>query len=164
MLLLIGAAWYLWGGDGGEPLVPDSGTARAIDGDSFLMRVGDGDTTVRVEGIDAPEYRQLCTRADGTPWPCGAEAYAAMAALLVEPGLACTVDAEDRFDRRVARCRTDRTPDIGAAMVARGLAVTNGRGEFPPYWQEQGAAEDARRGLWQGRFDRPADWRRANPR
>jgi endonuclease YncB( thermonuclease family) len=165
MLILLAGAWYLWGQGSYEPVAPANGqSARATDGDSFNMPVGGEDIAVRIEGIDAPEYRQTCTRADGSPWPCGAEAYAALATLITESGLSCAISAEDRFNRRIARCRTERTPDIGAAMVARGLAIANGRGDFPPYWQEQERAEDARIGLWQGRFDRPAVWRQAHRR
>lgn len=167
ILILLAAAWYLWGpaGVGLERIAPSEGSsARAIDGDSFTMTQSSGQATIRIEGIDAPEYRQTCARADAAPWPCGAEAFAALSALLVEPGLDCIVAAEDRFNRRIARCGTARTPDIGAAMVARGLAIANGRGDYPPYSFEQEQAEDARRGIWQGRFDRPADWRQAHPR
>jgi endonuclease YncB( thermonuclease family) len=165
--LLLAAAWYLWGmpGAGDDRVAPTAGSAiRTIDGDSFTMPVGAAPVTIRIEGIDAPEYRQLCSRADGSPWPCGAEAFAALSAYVLEPGLDCGVAAEDRYNRRVAHCRTARTPDIGAAMVARGLAIANGRGDYPAYWQEQERAEDDRTGIWQGRFDRPADWRRAHPR
>lgn len=165
VLLLLAALWYVSGPPAGERLAPaGSGGVRAIDGDSFTMAQPQGRVTIRVEGIDAPEYRQSCARANGTAWPCGAEAAAALATLLAEPDVTCTVSAEDQYDRRIARCRTGRTADLGAAMVARGLAIANGRGAFPPYWQEQERAEDARAGIWQGRFDRPADWRRAHPR
>ncbi len=165
--VLVGAAWYLWGAPEGmgERITPvDGGLARPIDGDSFTVATASGNASIRIEGIDAPEYRQLCARADGSPWPCGAEAFAALSAYLVESGLRCAVAAQDQYNRRVARCGTAATADIGAALVERGLAIANGRGDFPAYWQEQERAEDARRGIWQGRFDRPADWRRAHPR
>lgn len=163
--VLMGAMWLLWGQPPqGTRLSPAGGGVRAVDGDSFVMATDAGDERLRLSGIDAPEYRQLCRRPSGAAWPCGADSRAALAALLAEPDLACDIEAEDRFARKLARCRTARTPDIGAAMVAAGLAITNGRGEFPDYWLEEQRAEAAKRGLWQGSFERPADWRRANPR
>jgi len=40
-----------------------TGTARPIDGDSLYV----GNTEVRLFGIDAPEYHQVCTRGS-LPW------------------------------------------------------------------------------------------------
>jgi len=45
------------------------GRPRLVDGDSFFM----GQTEVRMQGIDAPEGRQTCTR-EGRDWRCGEEA------------------------------------------------------------------------------------------
>lgn len=131
-----------------------------LDGDSFRLN-GNGDVAgeIRLEGIDAPEYDQSCRRASGTDWPCGREARAAMQRLLAEQGLACSALATDRYARHIARCRTGSTPDIAAALVSGGWAVITGRGISPAYGAEEGAARTARRGIWQGSFDRPADWR-----
>lgn len=158
-------ALALWPDAGREPLEPPTGAvARAIDGDSFELPGPHGMITVRLEGIDAPEYRQTCLRGDGTSWPCGAEAYAALSALVLEPGLNCGIAAQDRYSRRIARCRSAQTADFSAILVERGLAIATGRGDDLYYRPQQDRAEAARRGLWQGRFDTPADWRRTHPR
>ncbi|HAO57515.1 MAG TPA: hypothetical protein DCR05_05145, partial [Alphaproteobacteria bacterium] len=48
-----------------------------IDGAVTVTRIVDGDSlksgklSIRLFGIDAPEGRQNCTRADGSEWTCG---------------------------------------------------------------------------------------------
>ena len=167
LLIILVALWAVWRWPDGarEQIAPPTGlAARAVDGDSLELPGGHGLIAVRLEGIDAPEYRQTCLRDDGTSWPCGAEAYAALSALVLEPGLNCGIAAQDRYRRRIARCRSAQTADFSAILVERGLAVATGRGDDLYYRPQQDRAEAARRGLWQGRFDAPADWRRTHPR
>jgi len=54
-------------------------------------------------------------------------------------------------------------PDVGEAMVHDGDAVVLGFGRSD-YQELQDEAEAAKRGIWRGSFERPADWRAANPR
>ena len=44
-----------------------AGDAEVKDGDTLSLGARD----IRLFGIDAPEARQMCARADGTPWACG---------------------------------------------------------------------------------------------
>ena len=50
----------------GPPPADVQGAARAIDGDSLFV----GRHEVRLQGIDAPEGKQTCTRQNAT-WDCG---------------------------------------------------------------------------------------------
>ena len=134
--------------------------ARAIDGDSLIV---DG-RTVRLAGIDAPEYRQSCATRDGMPWPCGRAARAQLEALALAGPVICEVIARDRYDRAIATCSTPATPDLGAAMTVAGLVISPAERGEARYAAEQEVARDARRGLWQGEFDTPAQWRAAHPR
>lgn len=138
----------------------DAGGTRVhvMDGDSLRI----GERIVRIEGIDAVELRQLCARADGTQWSCGLDARASLRDLVAGGGLACESHEEDRYGRAVSRCATAGTADLGAELVARGWALSgDGRGDGP-YLEEEARARAGRRGIWQGRFDRPADWRAAH--
>ena len=167
-LFLLGAmVWAVWSwpDQSYDPVTPPAGASvRALDGDSFDIGTGDQRQRIRLDGIDAPERNQLCTRADGAPWPCGMTAHAALTEMLLAPGLRCDARAQDRYQRRVARCRTDRVADLAAEMVLQGHAVATGRADDPRYGVEEERARMARRGLWQGRFERPADWRASHPR
>jgi len=142
------AAWL-------DPLPPRfTGAARASDGDSFRM----GGDRIRLLGIDAPELDQICWRPDGREWPCGRQARDRMAALLAAGGVTCRPAGQDRFGRILARCDA-AGGDIGAAMVEAGLAVAR-----EGYGREESAARNDRRGIWDGRFTPPRQWRDEGPR
>jgi endonuclease YncB( thermonuclease family) len=125
------------------------------DGDSFEI----GTKRLRLDGIDAPEYRQSCTSAQGTDWECGKAARANLEAMLRQPGLNCEHDVADKYGRALAQCRTAMTPDIAAKQVADGLAVSHEFYGTRDYPDEEDAARDAMRGIWQGPFVRPTEWR-----
>lgn len=131
-----------------------AGTAKVIDGDSLNL---DG-TEIRLFGIDAPEARQICTDKAGNPYSCGREATRALRRLIAGRPLTCQVEVLDRYGRSVARCRAG-TIDVNLKMVETGWAVA-----YHSQALEFSAAEDqaraARKGLWQGLFDRPRDWRK----
>lgn len=136
-----------------RPPPPVSGAAQASDGDSFRL----GQDRVRLLGLDAPELSQDCTRADGQAWSCGRAARDRMAQLLAAGPADCRPEDVDRYDRLLATCLVGGR-DIGAVMVAEGLAVAAGR-----YWVEEAAARRDRRGIWAGDFDAPRTWRDDHP-
>lgn len=136
---------------------------HVIDGDSLTVRQGDGPVTIRLAGIDAAEYRQDCARRDASRWPCGRDARTALEKLAGRAPLQCEVAAKDRYNRTLATCRTRPFPDgidLGAEMVRLGWAVATSEA----YLVEEAEAKAERRGIWQGSFVRPADWRAAHER
>lgn len=156
----------LWGfSDQLFPLEIISGpNVRVRDGDTLDLRGDGGVSTIRLSGIDAPEYHQTCRTTQGQEWPCGHAARAQLAALVLVRPLRCTTEASDQYRRKVSTCATPATPDIGAAMVAAGLAISPEERGSARYAAEQETARDAHRGLWQGAFQTPAQWRAAHPR
>ncbi|MCP5199701.1 MAG: thermonuclease family protein [Gammaproteobacteria bacterium] len=130
------------------------GRAHAIDGDSLRL----GDEEIRLQGIDAPEARQACTR-DGHDWACGRVAAQALAELVEGGELRCTYDDRDAYGRALATCTRDGR-DVNAAMVERGLALAY-RHYTERYAAEEDRARQARRGLWAGEFEAPWRWRHA---
>jgi endonuclease YncB( thermonuclease family) len=131
-------------------------TVRAVDGDTLVLPSG---RRARLQGIDAPEKRQVCTRLDGQPWPCGQEAKAALARL-VAGGVACRFAGTDRYNRLLALCVNTAGQDVGGAMVRDGWALAYYRYSYAYAWPEL-TARVARRGVWSGDFIRPADERRS---
>lgn len=97
---------------------------RVLDGDTFEARVRawpgiDITTKVRLLGIDAPEMRARCpgerTKAEA--------ARDALAAMLREGEVTVSRVGIDKYGGRVdAKAATRLTPDVSAAMLAKGLA------------------------------------------
>ena len=135
---------------------------HVIDGDSLTVRQDDAPLTIRLTGIDAVEYRQDCARG-ATRWPCGREARAALEKLAGRGPLHCEVAAKDRYDRTLAACRTAPFPDgidLAAEMARQGWAVATS----DAYMVEEAEAQAKRRGIWQGDFILPENWRATHER
>ncbi|WP_209442110.1 thermonuclease family protein [Neoroseomonas oryzicola] len=124
-----------------------------IDGDTLAA----GTDRLRIHGIDAPEMDQTCQRRGGT-YPCGSAARDAMVAIVGRGGLTCEALDTDRYGRSVVRCVTDRGTDIGAELVRQGWAVAFRRFSLD-YVAQEADARAARRGIWEGSFMDPSDWR-----
>ena len=161
LLLLAGLAFVAWvwlpTPVATMPLV------HVIDGDSLNVRQESGDISIRLTGLDAVEYRQDCGRPDGTRWACGREARTALASLAGRGPLRCELAARDAYHRTLAECRTLPFPDgvdLGAEMVRQGWAVATG----DAYMVEEAEAQARRRGIWQGSFVQPAEWRATHER
>lgn len=135
-----------------EPVTPE-GRARVIDGDSLVV----SGREIRLKGIDAPELAQSCHR-DGGPWKCGEEAQRQLRFFVRGGDVACEGDEFDEHGRLLAVCRIAGR-DVNAWMVDEGWAVS-----FGGYGEQEGEAREKRRGLWQGSFEQPRDWREAHPR
>ena len=142
------------------PFGPDAKIV-SIDGDT--LKAGNG-AEYRIFGIDAPELHQTCAEANGKSWLCGRAAKAKLTTLIKGGNVNCEARATDRFGRIVATCSAEGVPDLGEAMVRDGYAIDLGGAAGDPYAQAQAEAEAARRGIWRGTFERPSDWRQANPR
>lgn len=131
------------------------GGARAIDGDSLVV---DG-IEVRLHGVDAPEWDQVCTRG-GQDWTPGRVASAWMAKAVAGRVLACTVHDVDRYGRQVATCTADGDAvSLNAQLTRAGLARAYRR-YSDDFIEEETAARTAGRGVWAGECAAPWDWRR----
>ncbi|MBL8651097.1 MAG: thermonuclease family protein [Sphingopyxis sp.] len=159
--LLAAMAVALWVG---QPVPPATVPfVHVIDGDSLTVTHGGAARTIRLTGLDAVEYRQDCARADGSRWPCGHDARAALVKLAGAGPLFCALAATDKYGRTLATCRTRPEPDgvdLSVEMVRQGWAVATDDVHLPG----EGEAQSARRGIWQGDFDWPANWRMAHAR
>ena len=128
-----------------------------VDGDSIWVRpeAGGARVRLRLDGIDAPEICQSQ----------GAQARAALQALVRGERLRVTVHAHDRFGRAIAAVQRERDGlDVAAQLVTDGWAWTDSRGwRRGRYWREEAAARAARRGVFMVSVpQRPADFRRAH--
>ncbi len=131
------------------------GGAKIIDGDSFHLE----DRIIRLHGIDAPEWRQTCKRANGKRWNCGKEAGAKLKAIVSNKTVTCSIVDTDRYRRDVGRCTADRV-DVNDAMVRSGHALAL-RSITYAYVGAERDARDARRGVWAGSMTPPWKWRKS---
>ena len=125
------------------------GPARVSDGDSLVIQ----NTRIRIEGIDAPELFQTCSRS-GEEWSCGRQARDRLATLVGRSEVSCQSDRRDRYGRLLGRCMAQGV-NLARTMVEEGWAVAYG-----DHGDAEAAARRARRGIWSGSFDQPQDWRR----
>ena len=136
--------------------------AKIVSMDGDTIRAANG-AEYRLFGIDAPELAQTCTEANGKTWLCGRAAKAKLTTLMKGGNVNCESRATDRFGRIVAVCSAAGVPDLGEAMVRDGYAIDLGGAAGNPYRDAEAEAQTAKRGIWRGTFERPSDWRQANP-
>lgn len=128
---------------------------RVVDGDSLRI----GDRNIRLVGIDAPERAQTCRDGRNREWACGTAATARLTELIARGPVTCTPKGHDRYGRTLAVCSSGAVTDLGQALVREGYAV-NYTFDDDGYADAEAEARAAGRGLWQGAFERPQDWRR----
>ena len=125
---------------------------KAVDGDSLE----EGNRRIRLDGIDAPEFVQMCYTADNTEYACGLEALRYLEKLLENSTVRCDcLINKDKYGREVCECFADDI-SLNRAMVFGGYAVTY---RSDKYIEDEIDAKTNRRGIWQGKFMRPALYR-----
>jgi endonuclease YncB( thermonuclease family) len=142
------------------PEIITAAVAQVKDGDTLVV----GTKTFRLAGIDAPEYHQLCKDAQGKEWPCGKAARSQLDAYVQSGSIVCEPRAEDKYGRKVAKCASATVPDLAEAMVQSGLAISPAERGTAAYGDAETSAKAAKRGIWQGSFDVPSDYRVLHPR
>lgn len=143
---------------GAPPPTAIVGKAWVIDGDTVVI----SGIHIRLEGIDALETDQICTDANGKPWPCGRTATRELQRLIHGGDLTCDKRAMDRYQRVLAVCKLPDGSDVNAWLVRQGWALATGFVKM--YESEQDEAEAAKRGIWAGTFTPPWKWRQEHPR
>ena len=134
----------------------EAGAFTAVDGDSLRKDGKD----FRLHAIDAPELFQTCGRADGSEYDCGRAARDELRRLIRNETVTCQVLDTDRYGRSVAECSAGSL-NLNDAMVRAGWAVAYTRHGLD-HAAVQDEARAAKRGIWQGRFEQPEQWRNAH--
>ena len=130
------------------------GRVSVIDGDTIEMR----GKRIRLHGIDAPEREQSCKNSNGKFYNCGKLAAQRLSAIIGWNTVTCRVKDTDRYGRAVAVCDINQR-DINKQLVEEGLALAYQQ-YSKDYVSAEKIAREAKRGLWQGDFVRPWDWRK----
>jgi endonuclease YncB( thermonuclease family) len=131
--------------------------------------IKDGDTlqvagiTYRLDGIDAPEFDQMCIDDHADPWTCGVEARDQLAKLIAGRGVHCKDLGPDKtFSKwHAGICSVDgETDSLNQMLVRQGYALNfepNVKGGFKA---DEADARDKLLGLWKGCFVMPQAFRR----
>lgn len=132
------------------------GQAVAIDGDTLVIT----GRKLRLQGIDAPELHQKCTR-HGQPWHCGYDSTAYLAKLVAGDVTICHFTALDKYKRPLVDCEAGGV-NLAEAMVGSGMATAYHR--YHPAAEivaAETSARQARAGLWESNFIQPEKYRHA---
>lgn len=138
------------------------GPARVVDGDTLVIN----QQRIRLYGIDAPEKAQSCKNSLGAEYSCGQRSKEELTAKIGTQAVTCSVKNQDQYGRNVSVCTMGGGGLLGSAplelntwLVENGLAVAYRQygKEYIPL-EEQAKAQ--RKGVWEGPFTPPADWRK----
>lgn len=130
-----------------------SGRVAIVDGDTLWV----GSQEIRIHGIDAPETSQKCQLPQGT-WDCSSAAVTVLRAIVEGRAVRCAGHELDQHGRLIARCGTDEVPDIGAQLVASGVAWAFIK-YSTDYIQFEKAPRAKKLGIWQSKTQPPWEYR-----
>jgi len=125
---------------------------KVVDGDSLEI---DGQR-IRLDGIDAPEYKQICKDATGKDYACGQKALEFAQNFIAQSEVDCQcLPEKDRYQRELCECFVNEE-SLNKALVTAGWAVPYRADEYSAAQKE---ARRYKRGIWQGKNMRPALYR-----
>jgi len=132
------------------------GLPRIIDGDTIHI----DNNKIRLNGIDAPEKKQICTKS-GDEYSCGSVSTEALIKKIENKPVICHVASnKDRYGRFIGVCFVGGT-NLNKWMVINGYAVAYRR-YSKDYVQDEEYAKKHKLGLWAGIFLEPEKWRKLN--
>lgn len=139
-----------------------------LDGDTVLIRRGDGVQKIRLADIDAPEVGHAGVRGQASytqpVQPFGELSQRSLSEMVLGNQVRVVSQAVDRYGRMVAHLFINGL-DVNAEQIRRGMAW-----EYSHYHANkvlvalEADARQAARGLWASRHPTPPwDWRRLHP-
>ena len=141
-----------------------SGKAFVVDGDTIKIN----SKKIRLFGIDAPEKKQKCKKiflsisffSLNKNYNCGILSTEKLKKKIKDNIIKCKIKGKDRYKRIIAECFKDKT-NLNSWLVRNGYAVAYIK-YSKKYLAAQNLAEKENRGIWQGIFEMPWDWRKKN--
>ncbi len=112
---------------------------------------------IRLLGIDAPEFAQTCKDANGREYKCGIKALNRLKEIVGSNDVRCEGSTTDRYKRLLATCYVGNM-NINQTLVQEGHAVAFVKYD-DVYLAQEKDAQARGAGIWQGKFQRPAEYR-----
>ena len=135
-----------------------TGAAQTGDGDDLVIE----GQRIRLQGVDAPEWKQPCELNDGSEFFPGREAKAWLESIISNQIVSCDIETTDRYNRKIGTCYV-QGKNLNQMLVQEGFAFTNAR-YTERYIEFEKEARADKKGLWRGKCEKPWDWRKKNPR
>ena len=145
-----------------EEIKEISGNAKIIDGDTIKIN----SKKIRLHGIDAPEVKQMCKKPYLTiifftftkDYPCGKISTQKLQKKINNKVITCKILDVDRYKRFIGECYK-RNLNLNSWLVSNGYAVAY-RKYSKKYISNEINAKNEKKGLWQGKFEMPWEFRR----
>ena len=140
-----------------------TGHAEVTDGDTIKINT----FKIRLNGIDAPEKKQKCKRAYleifififYEDYSCGQKSTEALIKKINNQKITCKISNVDYFKRLIGECYK-RKINLNAWLVSIGYAVAF-RKYSKKYVSHETLAKQEKKGIWQGKFEMPWDYRKS---
>ena len=141
-----------------------TGHAEVTDGDTIKINT----FKIRLNGIDAPEKKQKCKRPYleifififYEDYSCGQKSTEALIKKINNQKITCKISNVDYFKRLIGECYK-RKINLNAWLVSNGHAVAF-RKYSKKYVPDEILAKQEKKGMWQGKFEMPWDYRKSN--
>ena len=144
MMLLANPVWAA------SPVVRDANTIQL------------GEVTYRLDGVDAPEFDQICIDDHADPWTCGVDAREQLTKLVSGRAVRCDDLGPDKTHRKrhLGLCTADgETLSLNQQLIRSGFAINLQPSAKRHFDSDQAAARDDRKGIWKGCFVAPQEFR-----
>ncbi len=128
-----------------------NGQINVLDGDSILIN----GENVRLKGIDAPEYMQICYEGK-KEIKCGKQSKKFLQSL-IKGKIECKKEGKDKYNRWLATCYCNGK-DLAEQMVAEGYALSYAQ-YGDEYALQQKQAMKNKKGIWKTKFMNPSLYR-----
>ena len=128
------------------------GSPEVVDGETVRV----AGKTFRLYGIDAPHPAQTC-EIRGRTYNCGRVSTTALMDLVAGVNISCVPRSDATGSPILANCHAGGY-DLSEGMVHTGWALAMPR-DGTKYARIEAKARKAKRGLWQGKFTLPWEWR-----
>ena len=125
---------------------------------SGIPVISDGDTLkiwnqgIRLEGIDAPETAQTCTKKDGIVWKCGEAAANYLQKITSGKEINCKGSETDQYKRLLATCYMGDI-NLNQQLIEQGWAVAYIE-YSDTYLSHERNAQQQNKGIWNTKFVR----------
>jgi endonuclease YncB( thermonuclease family) len=132
--------------------------AVILDGDTLQL----GDTVFRLDGVDAPEFDQICIDDHADPWSCGVDARDQLSKLVGGRSVHCDDLGPDKAlkNRRIGVCSVDgNAANLNQQIARSGFAISLEPATKAHVKDDVADARAGLRGLWKGCFVAPSEFR-----